>query len=262
VSYEGGWFNGDEKKGETEEETSPSKAQRTKKWFNKMATSVKEKTKPLTSNIKDRAVPKIDNLKEKARPKLSSLKEKANSIRQNINEKRILSNKQIESEKSFDSTDAATETLIPEKDEGAGPNWLNTAESGESAVFTADILPPSDSMTSEGNDSAVKPSVSINSQGSTLSDFSDCQMNPAMKELIQKKQEENPSKTMNPAMAKILNQKAEQEAWEKKKKDALSKLPKADPPKLVLARTHWLLQHGEAILPACKLSKKKANSSR
>jgi hypothetical protein len=61
---------------------------------------------------------------------------------------------------------------------------------------------------------------------------------------------------MNPAMAKLMEQKQES-AGEKNptepvvaNKQQSKALPKADPPKLILARTHFLLTHGESILPA------------
>lgn len=108
----------------------------------------------------------------------------------------------------------------------------------------------------KGDDIAIKASGSSISEGTTslLSegesiDFSSRSMNPKMKELLQKKQELNPSKTMNPAMAKVLKKKKEEEEKEDKRKASLAKLPKSDPPKLVLARTHWLLEHGESVLP-------------
>jgi hypothetical protein len=115
------------------------------------------------------------------------------------------------------------------EDASTGPEWVQAAASQESSPD-------------------LKASSSLISEGST-SHFSTRSMNPKMKEILQKKQEERPPKTMNPAMANILKKKNEESLYEKKKKESLAKLPKSDPSKLVLARTHWLLQHGENILP-------------
>jgi len=59
---------------------------------------------------------------------------------------------------------------------------------------------------------------------------------------------------MNPAMAKLIAEKNEvPKPLEKVSNETCKQgkvLPKADPPKLILARTRFLLEHGESILPA------------
>jgi len=65
--------------------------------------------------------------------------------------------------------------------------------------------------------------------------------------------------SMNPAMAKLMANRGKKEKksisrwWEKDKssdpKPEANILLKSDPPGLVLARTHWLLKHGESVLP-------------
>lgn len=61
---------------------------------------------------------------------------------------------------------------------------------------------------------------------------------------------------MNPAMAKIMADKEKEKEKQssnrtatKEKEKPKNKLPKSDPPKLVLARAYFLLKHGEAVLP-------------
>ena len=51
---------------------------------------------------------------------------------------------------------------------------------------------------------------------------------------------------MNPAMSSLMKKKASTTIKQQPQQQAL---PKADPPKLVLARTKFLLQHGESVLP-------------
>eukprot|EP00980_Cylindrotheca_fusiformis_P004401 scaffold932_cov149-Cylindrotheca_fusiformis.AAC.4 len=238
VNYESGWFGGggskknsksksnNKKKSNSNDEdgTSPTKAQRTKQWFSKMATSVKEKT----------------------RPGLDSLKEKATSMRGALHNHH---QQQTESDNisTTSSTGAATETPIPVTEEEEDDDDVTSVNNNQEKK----MIQPSESQDSS---TSLHPSTSMVSEGgsSTTSDFSERpMMNSRMKELMQKKQEERPPKTMNPAMAKIMKKKKDEELslFESKKKKSLAKLPKSDPVKLVLARTHWLLQHGESILP-------------
>lgn len=81
-------------------------------------------------------------------------------------------------------------------------------------------------------------------------------MNPAMARLMESKKEEQKQGSSRKGLfggtpffgkskTKDTTAETQQDGKAKKKLD----LPKADPPKLVLARTRWLLHHGEAVLP-------------
>ncbi|CAJ1932883.1 unnamed protein product [Cylindrotheca closterium] len=213
VNYEKSWFGGSNKKDQgNEKSSSPTKAQQTKNWFNRMATSVKERTGPGISGLRER------------------MKNNGHAGQSSAEEAEIKDANSQDNDSTVASIATESETI------GA-----------ESAGTTPDLEP---AASQESNLSAdLKASSSLVSEGSNNSDFTSHQMNPKMKELLQKKQEENPPKTMNPAMAKVLKKKEEDSVYEQKKKESLAKLPKADPSKLVLARTYWLLEHGESILP-------------
>ena len=54
---------------------------------------------------------------------------------------------------------------------------------------------------------------------------------------------------MNPAMLSLMSKQSEEKEQEDRPKHEPQKLPKADPPKVVLARTKFLLENGESVLP-------------
>ncbi len=54
---------------------------------------------------------------------------------------------------------------------------------------------------------------------------------------------------MNPAMLALMSKRSEEKQQKDRPKHEPQKLPKADPPKVVLARTKFLLEHGESVLP-------------
>ena len=131
---------------------------------------------------------------------------------------------------------------------GEGPEWLKSKSSQDNdddGNVNDDEIKASNSSMSDGGGTTA----SGISEGEKGTEFAGRSMNPKMKELLQKKQEMNPPKTMNPAMEKVLQKEREEKEREERKKASLAKLPKADPPKLVLARTHWLLENGESVLP-------------
>lgn len=210
VNYETSWFGGSSKKEDSANKSSPSKA---KKWFDRVSTTVKERTGPGIANLRERM------RGSRASAPSSSAVEEADGKESNAQDN--------------DSTTAADESEITGAQSADSSSDLEPAASQESNLSTGTDLKSTSSLVSEGS----------------TSDFAGRQMNPKMKELLQKKREENPPKTMNPAMAKLLHRKEELSLYEKKKKESLAKLPKADPTKLVLARTYWLLEHGESILP-------------
>lgn len=215
VDYEKSWFGGSKNEGTGDKSSSPSKAQQTKNWFNRMATSVKVRTGPGISSWRERMRNSGSATPSSAAEEVDG-KDSESQGQQDNNDSTVASTLSESEQTGAESTDKAPD--------------LETAASQESNLSTD-----------------LKASSSLVSEGSA--DFADRPMNPKMKELLQKKQEENPPKTMNPAMSKLLKKKEEESEYDKKKKESLAKLPKADPNKLVLARTHWLLEHGEAILP-------------
>jgi hypothetical protein len=130
---------------------------------------------------------------------------------------------------------------------------------------------PKETKEGDAGPGAAPPTTEMESTSTTDENtpaFSNCSMNPAMARLMEEKQAKEAAAAADADASKkggrlfngsLFRKKSttdddaggdgattDQESSKTKKK---LDLPKADPPKLVLARTRWLLHHGESVLP-------------